>query len=121
MTAATGARRGELLALGWSDIQEGRVLISRSLTQTKQVLTFKETKTPDSVRVLRLPASTHTVINAHRLRQNEFREQCGADYHADLDLILVEVDGSPLKPDSVSSAASLLFQRLQLPKGASLH
>ena len=73
MTAATGARRGEVLALRWSDIQEGRVLIARSLAQTKQVLTFKETKTPDSVRVLGLPASTLPVIDAHRSRQNEFR------------------------------------------------
>jgi len=121
MTAATGARRGEVLALRWTDIQEGRVLIARSLTQTKQVLTFKETKTPDSVRVVGLPASTLTVIEAHRRRQDEFRAQYGPDYRTDLDLIFADIDGEPLKPDSVSSAVSLLFRRLKLPKGGSLH
>jgi integrase len=37
LCAATGARRGEVLALRWSDIQNGRALITRSLTQTRQV------------------------------------------------------------------------------------
>src|SRR5262249_27964254 len=35
MAAATGARRGEVLALRWSDIEDGRAIIARSLTQTK--------------------------------------------------------------------------------------
>lgn len=36
MCAATGARRGEVLALRWADLQNGRAVIARSLTQTKQ-------------------------------------------------------------------------------------
>ena len=55
VAAATGARRGEMLALRWSDIQEGRAIITRSLTQTRQVLEFKGTKTetPRDVKVPR--------------------------------------------------------------------
>jgi integrase len=45
LSAATGARRGEVLALRWSDIQGGDVLIARSLRQTRQTLEFKGTKT----------------------------------------------------------------------------
>ncbi|MGA2724840.1 MAG: hypothetical protein ABSG79_20825, partial [Bryobacteraceae bacterium] len=45
VAAATGARRGEVLALRWSDLQDGRAIITRSLTQTRQVLAFKGTKT----------------------------------------------------------------------------
>jgi integrase len=44
LSAATGARRGELLALRWSDIQDGAVLIARSLSQTRAGLSFKDTK-----------------------------------------------------------------------------
>ena len=33
--AATGCRRGELLALRWSDIVDGCATIARSLTQTR--------------------------------------------------------------------------------------
>jgi integrase len=120
VAAATGARRGEVLALRWSDIQDGRAIITRSLTQTRQVLEFKGTKT-ERPRDVKVPASALAALDAHRRRQNEFREQFGPDYRADLDLIFANPDGTPLRPNSVSSVVSLLFRRLGLPKGASLH
>ena len=36
MTVGLGARRGEVLALRWSDIVDGRATIARSLSQTKE-------------------------------------------------------------------------------------
>jgi integrase len=120
VAAATGARRGEVLALCWSDMQDGRAIITRSLTQTRQVLEFKGTKT-ETPRDVKVPASALAAVDAHRRRQNEFREQFGPDYRADLDLIFANPDGTPLRPNSVSSVVSLLFRRLGLPKGASLH
>jgi integrase len=68
-----------------------------------------------------LPASVLAPLEAHRRQQEKFRQQFGPDYRADLDLIFANPDGTPLKPDSVSSAVSLLCRRLGLPKGASLH
>jgi len=120
VAAALGARRGEVLALRWSDIQDGRATIARSLTQTKHLLKFKGTKT-ERPRVVKVPESTLVTIEAHRKHQDEFRRQFGPDYRTDLDLIFANPDGTPLKPDSVSAAVSLLFRRLKLPKGASLH
>jgi integrase len=120
VAAATGARRGEVLALRWSDIQEGCAVITRSLTQTRQVLDFKDTKT-ERPRDVKVPASALATLEAHRKRQDEFRVQFGPDYRADLDLIFANPDGTPLRPNSVSSVVSLLFRRLGLPKGASLH
>ena len=64
MAAALGARRGEVLALRWWDTQNGRVTIARSLTQTKQVLKFKGTKT-ERPRVVKVPESTLVTIEAH--------------------------------------------------------
>ena len=118
--AATGARRGEILALRWSDIQDGRVVITRSLTQTRQVLEFKDTKT-ERPRDLRVPASALAALERHREKQSEFRVQFGSDYRSELDLIFANPDGTPLRPNSISAAVSLLFRRLALPKGASLH
>jgi integrase len=120
LSAATGARRGELLALHWSDIRDGRLDIIRSLTQTRVGLAYKDTKTPKSIRLVSLPASAVKALNTHRLRQEEFRKQFGADY-AEGDLIFANPDGTPAKPDSVSSAVSLLCKRLKLPTGVSLH
>jgi integrase len=120
LCASTGARRGEVLALRWSDIQDGRVIITRSLTQTKQLLEFKGTKT-EKPRDVKVPESALAALETHRERQGEFRRQFGPDYRADLDLIFANPDGTPLRPNSISSVVSLLFRRLGLPKGASLH
>ena len=121
VAAATGARRGEVLALRWSDIQGGReLLITRSLTQTRQGLEFKGTKTERPRRV-ELPPSVLAPLQAHRRQQEKFRHQFGADYRSDLDLVFANPDGTPLKPDSVSAAVSALCRQLGLPKGASLH
>jgi len=70
--------------------------------------------------VIKLPESGLTALEVHRSRQDEFRRPFGPDYQTG-DLIFANPDGSPLRPDSVSAAVSLLFRRLKLPKGASLH
>jgi site-specific recombinase XerD len=70
-----------------------------------------------------LPGSAVAALTSHRKAQEVFREQFGAVYRTDLDLIFAEPDGTPLKPNSISSSVSLLFQRLKIakPKGAALH
>lgn len=120
MCAATGARRGEVLALRWSDIQFGYARIERSLTQTDEGLEFKGTKN-ERPRLIELPPSALAGLEEHQKRQEEFRQRLGAEYRVDLDLIFANPDGTPLKPDSISASVSLLCRRLGLPKGASLH
>jgi integrase len=121
VVGATASRRGEILALRWSDISaDGHVMISRSLTQTNEVLDFKSTKT-DNPRRIKLPDSELVVLENHRKQQDGFRQQFGPDYRADLDLVFANPDGTMLKPDSVSASVSLLFRKLKLPKGTSLH
>jgi integrase len=120
LSAATGARRGELLALRWSDIEVGDVVIARSLTQTRLGLEFKGTKT-DRPRRISLPESVLASLEAHRKKQDGLRWRFGPDYRADLGLIFANPDGTPLKPNSVSASVSLLCRRLGLPKGVSLH
>jgi integrase len=62
-------------------------------------------------------------IEAHRKRQDEFRQQYGPDYRADMDLVFANPDGTPLKPDSISATVSAMFKRLKIPKpkGSALH
>ena len=98
----------------------GRAFIARSLTQTKQTLEFKGTKN-ERRRTVSIPERTLSALESHRRRQDEFRQQFGPDYRTDLDLIFANPDGSPLRPDSISAAVSLLSRRLKLPKGSSLH
>jgi integrase len=122
VASATGCRRGELLALRWSDIVAGRLMLDRSLSQTKGHLVFKSTKT-DKPRSVSLPPSAIAALEDHRQQQSEFRKQFGTDYRSDLDLVFATPEGAPLKPDSISSTVSALFRRLKIakPKGAALH
>src|ERR1039457_2700531 len=71
-------------------------------------------------RCIKIPAMTMVVIGARPRRRYAFRQQFGPDYQAG-DLVFATPDGSPLKPDSVSATVSLLFRRLKLPAGLSLH
>lgn len=98
----------------------GRVAITGSLTQTRVGVEFKDTKTEDSVRPVTLPASALKALESYRCRQDEFRRRFGGDYAAG-DLIFVNPDGTPVKPDSVSASVSALCRRLKLPKEVSLH
>jgi len=122
LTPPLAAGGGELLALRWSDIVADCATIERSLTQTRAGLQFKQTKTEKPRRIV-LPGSAIMALDAHRQRQDEFRRKFAPDYRADLDLVFANVDGTPLKPDSISALVSALFKRLKIPKprGASLH
>ena len=64
-----------------------------------------------------VPASTLAMLNAHRVKQSEFRAQFGPDYRTDLDLVVCERDGSLLKPDTISATVSRYCRKLKL-KGA---
>jgi integrase len=121
LAAATGARRGEVLALRWRDFNPAvsEIIIGRSLSQTKVGLHFKEPKTPAGYRTLTLPESTVKLLVDHRKAQSEARLLFGPDYRSDLDLIICNPDGEPLKPDSISGTVSNYLKRLKV--GGSLH
>jgi integrase len=70
-------------------------------------------------REITIPPTALAKLEAHRLRQKEYRDHFGASYQGDY--IFCNPDGSPLKPDTISASVSLLFRTLKLPKGASLH
>jgi len=118
LDAATGARRGELLGLQWSDLQGNHLMIGRSLSQVGQDVFTKEPKNK-KFRVVTIPPSALKKLTAHRKSQQPYRDHFGPSYQGDY--IFCNPDGSPLKPDTVSAAVSLLFRDLKLPKGASLH
>jgi integrase len=118
LDAATGARRGEVLGLQWADLSANRLMIGRSLSQVRQQVFLKEPKNK-RFRTVTIPPSALKKLEAHRVRQQECRKQFGETYQGDF--IFCNPDRSPLKPDTVSASVSLLFRRLKLPKGASLH
>jgi integrase len=94
LAAATGCRRGELLALTWADIDfNARLMrVSKSLEQTRAGLRVKPTKT-EKPREIPLPAVAIEVLRAHRSVQAENRRLFGPDYRDDLNLVFSTPEG----------------------------
>jgi integrase len=116
---ATGARRGELLALEWTDVDwlYVTVTISKSLEQTAAGLRVKRPKN-GRVRKFRLGPSAIAALRFQQDSQLEARRQLGSDYQGQL--VFGRPDGSYLKPDLVSQTIVRRLQKAGI-QGASLH
>ena len=121
VAAATGARRGELLALTWSDIdlEAGVMLVSKSLEQTKAGLRLKSTKSRKA-RAFALPQFAVDTLREHRARQAQGREAAGSLFNTELDLVFGNELGEYRQPDSVSAMAARIAKSAGFP-GISLH
>lgn len=113
--AYTGARRGETLALRWSDlnVDQRTAAIRRSLTETKAGVQFKEPKNGKH-RTLVLSQSLIEVLLAHRSAQGDDREVFGGSYHDD-DLVFAAPDGSPVLPWTFTASFRYLVERAKVP------
>ena len=107
-----GLRRGEALALRWTDIDfdAGTVTVSRSLQrqrtgemtakgQHRTVLVEAPPKTDGSVRVLALPQSLQVALKEHRARQ--LRERLSAKFWADAGLVFTTPAGTACEPRNI--------------------
>jgi integrase len=121
--AATGARRGELLALRWADLDldAGTARIWRSLQLVDGRLRLKETKTRAGDRTVGLGPSTVAALRRHRAQQAERRLAFGTAYNMGDDLVVCQADGQPWRPDYCSAAFRALVRRASLPTAIHLH
>jgi integrase len=97
---ATGMRRGEILALRWTDVNlDGAELhVERSLEETKAGLKFKAPKTRHGRRWISLPASVVEALKAHRKAQLETRLAIGLGKLEPHSLVFCNADGPPCRP-----------------------
>jgi len=121
LDTACGARRGEMLALAWRDVNldAGSVTIRSSLEQTKAGLRQKETK-GRNVRSVSLPVEAIEALKRAKASQNEARKLFGEDYRADLDIVFPNPDGNYIRPDTVTKAVRRLAKKAGF-SGVSLH
>ncbi len=113
---ATGMRRGEILGLRWGDLGPDLSVahVRRSLQATGEALVFEEPKTKRSRRSVALPAFLHPYLE-RQLTDQARRKQDLGDGWTGSDLVIDAGDGSPVNPDSMSSAWRFLVVRAGLP------
>jgi integrase len=121
LASAIGARRGELLATRWSDLDwsANKVRVERSLYQVKRQIGIKPTKTRQA-RAVSIPPSLMAYLKIHREAQEQNRAMFGPDYRTDLDLIFADPAGNYLLPSSVTRAAVRLARQAGL-QGVGIH
>jgi integrase len=112
LAATTGMRRGELLALRWSDLDTatGECRVCRSLEERESGLGYKSPKTRKGRRVVVLPKAALAQLKTHRAKQGKERLLLGAGYK-DEDLIFARADGSPWPPSQFSSEFARLARK----------
>lgn len=120
LAAATGCRRGELLALTWADIDfdSGVLNVSKSLEETKAGLRVKSTKS-GKPRRFAIPGQAIAVLQDHREQQNSDRALFGPDWQ-NLNLVFCRPEGGYYTPDKVSVRVTELATKAGLP-GVGLH
>jgi integrase len=119
--AATGARRGEVCALRWSDLdaQAGALTIRRSLAAVVGGPIEKDTKT-HAARRIALDKATLAALAAHRAAAVERAAIGGFAFDVN-SFMFTGADGvAPVHPDALTSLFRRLCDKLGL-KGVRLH
>ena len=118
---ATGLRRGEALALHWSDVDldAGLLRVRWTLSRTSQGLQLDEPKTDKSRRTVPLPRSAIETLRAHRTRHLE-DQRTAAGAWQEHGLVSTTEIGTPLEPRNMLQRFELLAQRAGL-RGVTLH
>lgn len=109
---ACGLRLGEALGLQWQDVQNGRLVIRRTLQRVhvkgprKTALLVAEPKTASSRRTLTLPASLSEALDKVRTEYAPLRSPW----------VFCNTKGGPLEPRNVSRAWYALRAKAGLPE-----
>jgi len=118
----TGLRRGETLALCWTDVDldDGAARVRDTLSPVAGELTFTEPKTERSRRTVVLPRHVVAELRAHRARQAAERLSAGSAW-SDQNLVFATRVGTPTDPRNAARAFEGIARRAELPAGTGLH
>jgi integrase len=104
LSAGTGMRRGEVLALQWRsvDLDGRRARVEQAMENIGPTIRFVLPKTDRGRRTVALPAGTVAILRAVKKDQAERRLLLGEAWSR-TDLVVEHGDGSPIHPDLYST------------------
>jgi integrase len=115
LAGVTGARRGELCGLRWSDLDEARrqLTIARSIQHglDKRELVVAGTKT-GRIRRVSLDERTLNVLAAYRAQARQWAEQAMVEFREDGYVLTLDPSGAgPIKPDTITAGFARAARR----------
>jgi integrase len=112
---ALGLRKGELLALRWSDVDldAGMVRVRRNVQRLPQGLVFGPPKSARSRRSIPLPATSVRVLKAHRAQQAA-EALARRSKWVDLGLVFTSEVGTVIEPRNLSRVFDQLIEQAQV-------
>ena len=115
--AMTGLRRGEALALRWTDVdlERARLSVRRSLVPINGTVEVHEPKTSRGRRLVALDPFTVSVLRTWSRRQKEEHLEWGPAW-TDSGLLFTRPDGKLMHPERVSKAFRAAVRRSGLPQ-----
>jgi len=113
----TGIRRGELLALRWSevDLEEQRIQVRRTVDYiTGYGYVETEPKTAAGKRLIALPYFVANILKQHRLQQLEAKLKVGRAWE-DRDLVFTDLHGGYFNPRYLGKLFDKVLAEADLP------
>lgn len=115
LSAFTGARRGELLALRWSDFDGKAISISKNRTKAgREVVELNSTKGGNNGQ-RRVPLDIETIEQFQVHRKNQLKERWAIGQHwQETGYVFVQETGIPLSTNTVSDLYRKLIKKAGL-------
>ena len=116
----TGARKGELLALTWDNVnlEEGTIHICQNRTGSKKEIleTLTSPKTRNGIRTIHIPPKVVDMLKAEKELQKEYKHLLGDEYKTYKDdYVIRQADGSIYNPNSINRIISKMAEKIGLP------
>jgi len=116
LAAYTGARRGEVLAIQWDqvDLDRRRIRITRSVERLNGDFRFKEPKTKRGQREVAIPPFVVERLRRWKVGQLERQLAAGPAWH-DVGLVCDDGGGGPVNPDAFTRALKRFARKVGHP------
>jgi integrase len=103
LAIGAGLRRSEVLGLRWKDIdfKEKTLTINQVLVRANKELFFKQPKSETSNREIKIPNTLYELLKKYKVKVAQNKLLLGSSYE-DNDLVVCNVDGTPINPGTFS-------------------